>query len=372
MSIERCPTEICAQMRLIQIVCRGLSIVFCVQLTGCWIGAPESGFADRIIPAEEYSRSVKNGKAEEYSIFKIADPAEAAGAADIAKREQQAKVIDQADSRGMLADNNIVKVSDRIGGPLSEGDPRFISQGLKLRGSLAAPETEFAKEVTAMASAAQGTAQGYVPQQHAALLPPGSRSPYATGQMTANPSLWPDEAQSAQLFTDFRAFQAMDVITIVVNESSEGNKKTKTDTEGSYNLAAGIASFFGIETKKWKSNNEGINPEELIKATTETKFEGKGELNRSGNLKAQISAIVLEVLPNALLRLEGTKIVSVDNEEEVMVVSGLVRARDVTSGNQVDSNRVANMRIDFYGRGVLAQKQSPGWLARFFDSIWPF
>ena len=72
------------------------------------------------------------------------------------------------------------------------------------------------------------------------------------------------------------------------------------------------------------------------------------------------------------MRSEGTKIVYVGSAEEVMVLSGLARTRDVTSENQVDSNRIANMRIDFYGRGVLADQQSPGWGARIIDKIWPF
>jgi flagellar L-ring protein precursor FlgH len=188
--------------------------------------------------------------------------------------------------------------------------------------------------------------------------------------MTANPSLWPDEGQG-NLFTDFRAFQAMDVITILVNESSTGSKKTKSDAEGKYSLLAGIANLFGVQSK-WASNTTGLDPESLIEANTESKFEGKGEMTREGNLKAALSAVIMEVLPNGLMRIEGSKIVSVDDEEEVMVISGLVRARDINSQNQVESNRIANMRIDFYGRGVIAQTQSPGWGARLVSAIWPF
>ena len=80
----------------------------------------------------------------------------------------------------------------------------------------------------------------------------------------------------------------------------------------------------------------------------------------------------MEVLPNGLLRIEGSKIISVNSEEEIMVISGLVRQRDVLATNEVASSRIANMRIDFYGQGVVADKQSPGWGARIFDTIWPF
>ena len=63
---------------------------------------------------------------------------------------------------------------------------------------------------------------------------------------------------------------------------------------------------------------------------------------------------------------------SINSEEEIMVVSGLVRQRDITADNKVDSNRIANMRIDFYGHGNLSEAQSPGWGARLFGYVWPF
>jgi flagellar L-ring protein precursor FlgH len=164
----------------------------------------------------------------------------------------------------------------------------------------------------------------------------------------------------------------MDIVTIVINERSEGRKKAETDSETKFSLLLAIKSFFGLETKKWVSNNAALDPESLVSASSESKFEGQGETKRSGALTAKLSAVVLETLPNGLLRVEGSKIVSVDREEEVMVISGLVRPRDIAANNEVDSSRVANMRIDFYGRGVIGDTTSPGWLARIFSKVWPF
>ncbi len=148
-------------------------------------------------------------------------------------------------------------------------------------------------------------------------------------------------------------------------------KTTKANSEGSFSIVAGIAALLGFETG-WESNNEGLSADNLVSASTESKFEGKGEMKREGAMKAKLSAVILEVLPNGLLRVEGTKIVAVDKEEEVMVVSGLVRQRDIDAQNQVESNRIANMRIDFYGRGLLADQQSPGWAAQIITKVWPF
>jgi flagellar L-ring protein precursor FlgH len=85
-----------------------------------------------------------------------------------------------------------------------------------------------------------------------------------------------------------------------------------------------------------------------------------------------MSAVVAEVLPSGLLRIEGEKIISVNNEEQVMVISGLVRPRDITSDNEVLSTKIAQMRIDYYGKGTVGEAQYGGWLGRVLRIIWPF
>ena len=78
------------------------------------------------------------------------------------------------------------------------------------------------------------------------------------------------------------------------------------------------------------------------------------------------------MLPSGLLRIEGEKIISVNNEDQVMVISGLVRQRDINSNNEVASGSIAQMRIDYFGKGVVAETQIGGWLGRILRIIWPF
>jgi flagellar L-ring protein precursor FlgH len=109
-----------------------------------------------------------------------------------------------------------------------------------------------------------------------------------------------------------------------------------------------------------------------LKATTTNDFKGDGKTNRKASLTATISAMVIEVLPSGILRIEGEKIIAVNNEEQTMVISGLVRPRDVTSENSIDSSKLANLRIDYYGKGVIGEAQYGGWLGRMLRVVWPF
>ncbi len=276
-----------------------------------------------MVPAEEFSQALENGKARDFSYYR-------AKMAHIEK-EKEARI-------------------------LMHQEPR--------------PETgafSHAEEKTQEPAVSEVTA--YLPPP---APPPGSSAPYSKGQMTSNASLWPDDTQGGSIFTDDRAFQAMDVITIVVEENTIGKKKAQTRADSEYTLLAGITNLFGLETKSWEANNTGLNPAQLINAQTKANYNGDAKTERSGSLTGRLSAVVLEVLPNGLLRIEGTKIVSINSEEEIMVLSGLVRTRDIDSLNQIISSRVANMRIDFYGQGVVGEKQTPGWGARLFEWVWPF
>ena len=86
-----------------------------------------------------------------------------------------------------------------------------------------------------------------------------------------------------------------------------------------------------------------------------------------------ITAVVVEVLPNGLLRIAGEKSLWLNQGEEFIRLSGYVRGQDIDAANRVSSQRLANARIAYSGSGTLADANTPGWLTRFFNSPWmPF
>jgi flagellar L-ring protein precursor FlgH len=69
---------------------------------------------------------------------------------------------------------------------------------------------------------------------------------------------------------------------------------------------------------------------------------------------------------------EGARRIRVNNETQFLVVRGLIRQRDISSGNTIPSTSLAEAQIEIYGQGVLADKQKPGWLSRILDNVFPF
>ncbi len=197
------------------------------------------------------------------------------------------------------------------------------------------------------------------------------KSPLEAGDPGMTASLWRENRVGNEMFRDFRAWQAMDLITIAVTERSMGRHDADTEIKSKSEVLAAIENFFGLEAK---TQNWTYPPDlsSLISATTKNDFKGEGNTNRQAELTARISAVIVEVLPSGLLRVEGEKIISVNNEEQVMVISGLVRQRDITSDNEVNSSKIAQMRIDYYGKGTVGEAQYGGWMARFMRLAWPF
>jgi flagellar L-ring protein precursor FlgH len=183
-------------------------------------------------------------------------------------------------------------------------------------------------------------------------------------------TVWPGESNTNNFFSDNRASRVGDVITIKIAEASKANEAATTDLKRTgANVNLGVPNFFGLETNKFPSS---INPASMVSTTVKNDFKGEGETTRNGAFTATLAAKVVEVMPNGNLAVEGKREISVNNERKEMLFQGIVRPKDIAADNSVFSTQVADAKVIMTGIGVVGEKQSPGWLARIFDIVWPF
>lgn len=195
--------------------------------------------------------------------------------------------------------------------------------------------------------------------------PPPSPLAKATG------SLWRDEVSANYLFSDTRARFPGDLLTILIAENSSGLKEAGTSTSTETDVSGSIDEFFGVP--QWvNSNNPTVNPSQLVKAATSRKWDGEGTTSRKGSLTARMTATVTAVAPNGNLWVQGEKIISVNKEDQHLVIQGWVRPEDIDAQNQVLSARLAGGRIDYYGVGVVGIKQRESVGMVLLDWLWPF
>lgn len=181
-------------------------------------------------------------------------------------------------------------------------------------------------------------------------------------------SIW--QSTSGNMTDDLKARRRGDILTIIISEVASASKEAKTDTSRDSAVGAGIPNLLGLEKGILKSNFSDLA--NLIKANANSSFKGAGSTSRQENLKATITARVVDIHPNGNLMIEGRRNIKVNEEDQIIVLEGTVRSRDITPDNTVNSIYVADARISYSGRGIVSDNQSPGWLMNFFNKVWPF
>jgi len=202
-------------------------------------------------------------------------------------------------------------------------------------------------------------------------------NPVDTTAHSSQNSLWSD---NGNLFEDRKARRLNDLVTINVVESLSGSGKADTDTSRESTLDFELTNFLGMNKDFNLHNVFGLKDlfkgenvfEPSISSTSKSKHKGAGDTNREGTLIATVTAKVIEVMPNGNLVLEGRKELTINNEKQILVLSGMVRPDDISSANTVLSSKIADAQVYYVGDGVIQEKQSPGWMVRTLDYIWPF
>jgi flagellar L-ring protein FlgH len=184
-------------------------------------------------------------------------------------------------------------------------------------------------------------------------------------------SLWQDGAALNDMFTNVKARRIGDIVTVRIVESSSASNKATTSTGRESSISGGVSNFFGIENK-FPGSRDTFNPFGSVKAALANDFDGSGETRRSGDLTAYVSARVTGITANGNLMIAGFRQVTINHEQQVITLTGVVRPKDVSPENVVLSTYVADARIAYSGAGIVNDKQRPGWLARGLDHVWPF
>ena len=182
-------------------------------------------------------------------------------------------------------------------------------------------------------------------------------------------SLWRDGRPASMLFTDARALHANDLVVINIEEVANATRSADTNLARSSSSSAKIDAFLGLLKKlKVSSSDSGFN----IGGSSASALTSQGSSDRSESLTATVPAVVIKVLSNGNLFVEGHRAILVNAEEHHFYISGVVRPIDIDQQNSVKSSVVADAQIEFVGRGDLTDNQKQGWLSRHLGWLWPF
>lgn len=191
------------------------------------------------------------------------------------------------------------------------------------------------------------------------------KQPVAPVQPSAG-SLWSSASRMTEMGSDVRAAQVDDLVTIVVSEQASAVATGTTKTQRSSAASSQITSLVGPKSPGGAMQN-------LLNATGNQQLDGSGSTSRGATISATLSARVTNVLPNGYLVLQGTKDVLVNSEHQLVTVRGVIRPADLSAGNMIASNQIAQMEIRIDGKGVVNDAiHRPFILWRLLLGILPF
>jgi len=160
------------------------------------------------------------------------------------------------------------------------------------------------------------------------------------------------------LYVDRRGKQVGDVITVMVVEASKASNESGTQTQKDHSVSASAERATGLLD---------FLPSFGFGAGSNANYKGSGETKREGSLKATVTARITEVMDNGNLVLQGSKVVEINSEKEILEISGVIRQEDVGPENTVYSYNIADAKIVYTGNGNVFTGQRPGVIARFFN-----
>lgn len=203
-----------------------------------------------------------------------------------------------------------------------------------------------------------------------------ARPPLPPAQPEANGSIY-QAGFDTRLFEDVKARRVGDILTVNLVENTASSKDASTKIEKDTTTTITNPTIFGTSPELDLpgffplANTDEVNLDTSLSSSHE--FDGSGSSTQNNNLSGSITVSVVEVLPNGNLVIRGEKRMTLNQGNEYIRISGIVRSTDILSDNSVLSTQIADATIMYTGEGAGNDSNVLGWLAKFFISaIMPF
>ena len=189
----------------------------------------------------------------------------------------------------------------------------------------------------------------------------------ASGTNESNPgSLWSPAGRLQDVTRDLKATQVDDIVTVLVSESASAVSTGTTKTARTSAAKNSITALAGLTRPAGPWAN-------LANLGGSTTLDGSGTTSRTTNLTTTLTARVTHVLPNGYLVVEGTKLLAINGEHQLITVRGVVRPEDLNAANSVPSNLLGDLEVQVNGKGVVADAvRRPMLLYRLLLGLLPF
>jgi flagellar L-ring protein FlgH len=161
--------------------------------------------------------------------------------------------------------------------------------------------------------------------------------------------------------TDRRDFVVGDVITIVVDELTVASADKSNVDSKDRGTDAGLG---------WSTPGGSSASSVTFRTKLDAASAARGQARRRDVLTTELSARVVSIEEGGLLKVEGSRTIKLDKNEQKVTITGFVRAQDISARNFVESWRLANAELAYESKGDLANPKQ-GILTKILGILWP-
>jgi len=162
-------------------------------------------------------------------------------------------------------------------------------------------------------------------------------------------------SDNTSIFSDVKAHAIGDVVTVLVVENANASRESKVNSQGKSQLSA-AGSVNGTLTD--------FLPVFGMSSSLNNSHGGSEGTAQEEKLTGKISARIVEITENGMVKITGERSLEVNGETNIMKIEGFVRLRDIGTDNRIYSYNLANAKIVYRKDGIKNKLVKPGTIHR--------
>ena len=178
------------------------------------------------------------------------------------------------------------------------------------------------------------------------------------------------------LFSDHKAMHVNDIVTVVISETAKSsNTGTKQlSNVDSSKMGGALFSNTGAANSGMQAKIGGLNGYTNVGLQTDStrNFKGSGTAVKDASFTTTVSARVVKVLKNGNYFISGSREILIDDQKQIVQISGVIRPYDIDQNNRINSSQMSDAKILYKTEGDVERATKQGWGTKIIQSVWPF
>ncbi len=177
------------------------------------------------------------------------------------------------------------------------------------------------------------------------------------------------------LFSDHKAMHVNDIVTVVINERTASSTQASKALKKSDQIGLGGGAFVsGGDNSLLNTAVDKLNSVSNIgfSAGSDSAFSGTGSADKKASFTTTISSRIVKVLNNGNYFITGRREIMMDNQKQIIQISGVIRPYDIDQYNQINSSKISDAKIMYANEGDIDGATNQGWGSKLVRAVWPF